>query len=977
MISICKHTFSTCLFYAFSVSLLHCAEIRENENAILLKGKNYTLHLSKTDGSSLCFENKNGKSIGLNMNSLWRAKFLDGSSVNSKHGVMTLGKDRVIYTFDTPEIKVQVSVVPYDESVDFLAKAESKNKVLVEFSAPGTFTFHPDDISGLVCHISHPRNTGLKLNDRFFRNQRMLGKDGALKKRLVGSLPYEVLFNGTAYMPKFAPHRIHSIADEKVLSEWMDQDTIENLKKLRFSDIRPFGKNQAEISFIRDRDNGLTAFGVSRLGGKGAIIRFGGTPTDYGHGPHLTGAMTGIIRKLKRENRLNGRTDIYMVRIPSGAFTFPHQSDWLAAMRAVVPDVKLIESPEDMAKAVRNPQTAVILNPWRECCFSAPDVPLEKFIYEIRSYIRSGGYWFECGGYSFYYEVQPAEYLNLGKTSSPGAYADFFHFNMKNGALALYAIQPRTYEPFAGRSNRSAIFIPSIHDVGANADGGFVERAFGGYWNPSEKQVFPAMRVLFGHDPIASAAEFAKDNRSKRPLETKIKPELLNTLKHSIICLADEPPRNQTANQLLKALGNLPSPIVVHISRYLHGGFDKQYPDHLPPNEKWGTMKDFDRLIKACHDRGMLFMPYINNTWWCDNPKGPTFQKFGDAALQLDANGKPQGEFYGNNIGWTTTMWHPHVREANETLIRQFTQEHPVDLLFQDQCGGRAYYALDKKTPRYDFNQASPMPYAATEGIISTTEMDAKRVPLMTEEGWWGVQNSEVMMCGFSHGLIRFWFRTMQLDSFYSPSVWNIFPLVQAIGHDTTLMSHHNSANISTPARLAWTLVFGFHITAHYPANQESRQWLLWLDAIQKNVVARYSGAPLKEWEHTWGKHGETGLMRAVYGNVSILANMTGAPRQEGKFIIADNGFLVQAPRLLAAYVEGINGRFGFVIEDGKASIYAAPSTEIALPLSRIPKGLRIDGKKIAFQSENDEIRFTLPEHSVKYFRFWKLDTEY
>ena len=63
MISICKHTFSTCLFYAFSVSLLHCAEIRENENAILLKGKNYTLHLSKTDGSSLCFENKNGKSM--------------------------------------------------------------------------------------------------------------------------------------------------------------------------------------------------------------------------------------------------------------------------------------------------------------------------------------------------------------------------------------------------------------------------------------------------------------------------------------------------------------------------------------------------------------------------------------------------------------------------------------------------------------------------------------------------------------------------------------------------------------------------------------------------------------------------------------------------------------------------------------------------------------------------------------------------
>ena len=130
MISICKHTFFTCLFSTFSISLLYCAEVRETENAILLKGKNYTLHLSKADGSSLRFENKNEKSINLNMNSLWRAKFLDGSSVNSKHGVMTLGKDRVIYTFDTPEIKVQVSVVPYDESVDFLAKPNLKIKCL-------------------------------------------------------------------------------------------------------------------------------------------------------------------------------------------------------------------------------------------------------------------------------------------------------------------------------------------------------------------------------------------------------------------------------------------------------------------------------------------------------------------------------------------------------------------------------------------------------------------------------------------------------------------------------------------------------------------------------------------------------------------------------------------------------------------------------------------------------------------------------
>lgn len=968
--------FRLIVFLVFS-GIAFGVEIRITGNIVSLKGENYSLHLSKENGRLLSVSSGGGEETGLSGKSLWQARFLDGTSEEAGPGTLKLEDDRVIYSFQTPELNVTVSVVPGKKSVDFLAEAEPLKKTLVEFSTPGRIVFSPDELKGLICHVSHPRNVGLRLNDRFFRNQKMLGQKGSLKKRLVGPLPYRALFKGDAYMPKFSPHRIHSLGDRKDLLEWMDPETIESLKRLRFSDIRPFGENQVEFSFIRDKDNGLTAFGASRLGGKGAIIRFGGTPTDFAHGPILTQAMTGIIRKLKRENRLNGRTKIYMVRIPSGAFTFPHQADWLKAMRSVAPELKLIESPEEMAKAVRDPETAVILNPWRECCFSAPDVPLEKFIHEVRSYICNGGYWFECGGYSFYYEIQTAEYLNLGKTSSPGAYADFFHFDMKNGSLALYAVQPRTYKPFAGRKDHGAIFIPSVFDVGGDESGGFVERAFGGYWKPGKKQVFPVLRILFEQNPIASAFGFAKDNQAKRPLSGKIRPELLNTLKRSVICLADQPPHNQTANQLLKALNFLPSPIVIHIARYLHGGFDKQYPDHLPPNQEWGSIEDFGRVIRACHERGMLFMPYVNNTWWCDRPKGPTFLKFGDAALQRGADGKPQGEFYGNNIGWTTTMWHPHVRMANETLIRQFTEEHPVDLLFQDQCGGRAYYALDRRTPRYDFNPASPTPYAATEGILSTVETDARRIPLMTEEGWWGIQNSEVMMCGFSHGLIRFWFRTMQLDSFYSPSVWNIFPLVQAIGHDTTLMSHHNSADIRTPGRLAWTLAFGFHITAHYPADPAGLQWLRWLDSVQKSVVSRYSGKPLKEWKHLWGEHGEPGLMKAVYGDVSILANMTGASRTEGPFTLANDGFLVQAPGLLAAYAEGKNGPFGFIVEKKKGAVYAAPSAEIFLPLPETPKHLHINGEKIVFRKENSGIRFILPSHSAKYFRFWNLGMEF
>ena len=117
--------------------------------------------------------------------------------------------------------------------------------------------------------------------------------------------------------------------------------------------------------------------------------------------------------------------------------------------------------------------------------------------------------------------------------------------------------------------------------------------------------------------------------------------------------------------------------------------------------------------------------------------------------------------------------------------------------------------------------------------------------------------------------------------------------------------------------------------------------------------------------------------MKAVYGDVSILANMTGASRTEGPFTLANDGFLVQAPGLLAAYTEGKNGPFGFIVEKKKGAVYAAPSAEIFLPLPETPKHLHINGEKIVFRKENSGIRFILPSHSAKYFRFWNLGMEF
>jgi len=37
-------------------------------------------------------------------------------------------------------------------------------------------------------------------------------------------------------------------------------------------------------------------------------------------------------------------------------------------------------------------------------------------------------------------------------------------------------------------------------------------------------------------------------------------------------------------------------------------------------------------------------MPYTNPTWWCDHPRGPSFEQAGDAPLQRNLDGKPSYE---------------------------------------------------------------------------------------------------------------------------------------------------------------------------------------------------------------------------------------------------------------------------------------------------------------------------------------------
>ena len=246
--------------------------------------------------------------------------------------------------------------------------------------------------------------------------------------------------------------------------------------------------------------------------------------------------------------------------------------------------------------------------------------------------------------------------------------------------------------------------MPGRSAFGGDAQGGWIDRSFATYVAPETEWSTPRVRLAAERSAVDSLEDYARANGLQKRLSDKLPPDLLDRFRKAVLVKY-----NGNARELITGLPKLPVPSLIHISDYVKGGFDKQYPDHLPPRASFGSPAELRELFDKAHALGHLMMPYTNPTWWCDHPRGPTFVAAGEAPLARGLDGKPYHEVYGRNDGWTTTPWHPAVQAANRTLRSQFTRDYPVDILFQDQCGARTWV--------YDRNPASPTPYAYAEGL--------------------------------------------------------------------------------------------------------------------------------------------------------------------------------------------------------------------------------------------------------------------
>jgi hypothetical protein len=556
------------------------------------------------------------------------------------------------------------------------------------------------------------------------------------------------------------------------------------------------------------------------------------------------------------------------------------------------------------------------------------------------------------------------------ESSYPPIFADFYYLETVAGSAAIYRLQPRTWEPWAGAKDHEKIFVPGRLAFGGEERGGWCERSLATYVPAGQTWRSPAVRLTVGGTPEAALAAYCRANDITRLLKDKFPPATFDKFRQAVLVKYQG-----NVEEQLAALDKLPVPSLVHFTDYLHGGFDKQYPDHLPPRPGYGTPQQFRALFDRAHQLGHLMMPYTNPTWWCDHPRGPTFLREGDAPLVRTLDGKLSYERYKTNDGYTTCLWHPAVRAANRATLRQFTEDYPVDILFQDQCGARGW--------KYDLNPAAPTPYAYAEGMLSLIDEDSHTRQLATEDGFDRVVNAEVQLCGFTFALVPgnrpAWARPMK--EIYPPETWELYPVAQIIAHDKAALLHHDLGKFVTDrTALSWTLGLGFSMSYAVPARALSetkpRHWLGWLDRIQKSVCARYTGEPVTQFKHQQGDgKDDDGLIRATYGPVRLVANLGPTAREEAGRRLAPHGFVASAQGMVAGNLQSLAGMdFGedgisFVTETDRGGadiwVYSPAGREVAAQLPEAMSGevrLALDGQSGApVRAVGDSIRFRLP----------------
>ncbi len=948
----------TCIMCACTA----CASVTVTDKSISFDSDGAVMVLSRDNGSitSLTCKNKELSIVKSSAAGLWSAELVDAridasefsaTNANKKFSFEKKGISAVDLIYESKDIKVVAHVREIAGGFEFSATATPMTQVLKSIDLPAKLSFDPQSVERFISPCSPDESVGIAFNRKFFSEQ-SLDNPARWSGRSVGSRAFIALFGkGAVTLGDDTPPTALKVTKEG--GDWFSTDVVKRVNAVKVPVLRPSRKECCDLTLVAS-DSGAY-FAGSRLGGKGGYIwRIGAGVRGEEQERIAEEVVLATLRKLMRVAP-DGRGVIALLDLRNGPaegfWNTIKVERWRGLLRQIASEFggrysfESITSIPELARAMDSQRHLCVINPYGEGFPAKDEAGLLTAMKALKKFVHGGGNWFESGGYSFYQLLHPNKYI--GHTAVyPPAYADLLHLQSSAGDFAVYRAQPRErIGAWDAAQQREKIFVPATLYCGGDESGGYMGRSFTTWVAPRQSWTTPGVHLTAGVSLKKTIADYCVKNSITVPLEKKIGASSLAKLKQApLIYLAG------SCSEKMAALDSLPVPSLIHFADYLHGGFDKQYPDHLPPRREFGTLKELQSFVTALHAKGHLFSPYTNPTWWCDDPKGPTFAREGTAPLLVQSDGKNRYEKYGDNPGWTTTLWHPAVQAVNRKVRTQFKEEVPVDMLFQDQCGARGFL--------YDFNPAAPTPYAYSEGMISMNDEDSRSVPLGTEHGWDRVANFQTMLCGMTWGIVPTqggpaWRRCFRRSM--PPQTWSIYPLAQAISHDKCIFGHHDLGQFVTDNRsLVWTLALGYHMSWHLNAesvkNAPGLEWYAWLCRIQRSVGARYTGQPLIAFEHDRSpmlerdidhrEYSDDGVMTVSYGDVKISANLGPVERVVNGRRLARYGFYAEAPGMRAGILAAIGegDESAFVIEQGSKHsdlwIYAAPGDKLSVPFA-------------------------------------------
>ncbi len=912
------------------VALPARADIQQVPGGFLISGSNTAVMVSETNGALVSINAGAGTIARSGSDGLWAlaftnsalhtqgmiraSSFVAGSASNSFTWSLSPDTHALHLVYSNTEVSVVVTLSNRSDGVDMTASVTSHVHTLLGMQIPAELRFEPSALDRFIAPSHSSDGVGAAYTTNFFIIQPE-EDPASWKDHLAGPSGYISLYGGGLnFIDTNDPVSVQFTADG---TAWLGEDLTNAWSTIDAVVNRPPAAGQTDIVLL-DSSLGPYVSG-SRLGGDtnhaGWLMRISG-PVDRSRAPFSLDVVTAAIEHLA--DTVTGRTEVALLSMERGpviGFNWPSSvrvDEWRTRLNASTSlashgvSIVDITSLPDMMSALNGTNTLAVVNPYGEIVPATLAGGVAETVSNIQTFVHGGGSWFETGGHPFFFALQAEQYYT-NSLYYPPAFADFLHLETTHGNASLYGVQPVPEDPWAGATNPASLFVPGQLAWGGDAEGGYWERGFATYVTAGNTWQSPVVRLSLGQTATNAISDYGAANGYNRTLDDKMSPGILDTFRESVMIHYVG-----VSTQLMARMHLLPPTSLLHFEQYLYGGFDKQYPDHLPPNPSFGTPEDFTNFLGMAKAAGHLTMPYTNPTFWGEDPRGPTFLAKGTDPLVLNPDGSFSYEEYFGEGGYTATPWHPDVRDANEDIISQFLTHYPVDLVFQDQIGARTW--------QYDLNPASPTPVAYIAGNAARAGEDSASIPVSTENGWDRLVNAEAQFCGMSWGLAPtinapVWRRFLRER--YAPETWNVFPLAQIIAHDKVAMYHGNLNQPVTDFETAsWTLGLGYGMSYYLVAED----LLMWIDRLQASVCARYIGEPTGAFHHRWGSQTpepDNGVMEATYGPVDIVANLAPEALVTNGITIAPHGFLADAPDMRAAVLipPGASTSEAYVVE--------------------------------------------------------------